>query len=40
MVKSIGFIGLGRMGTPISRHLLKAGFAVSGYDQPKQEGGQ
>lgn len=32
MVKSIGFIGLGRMGTPISRYLLQAGFAVSGYD--------
>lgn len=29
---SIGWIGLGKMGTPIVRNLLKAGFAVSVYD--------
>ncbi len=28
----IGFIGLGAMGTPMARTLLKAGFALSGYD--------
>lgn len=28
----IGFIGLGAMGTPMARTLLKAGIAVSGYD--------
>ncbi len=30
--KQIGFIGLGRMGTPMARNLMKAGFSVSGYD--------
>jgi 3-hydroxyisobutyrate dehydrogenase-like beta-hydroxyacid dehydrogenase len=29
---SVGWIGLGKMGTPIVRNLLKAGFAVSVYD--------
>ncbi len=28
----IGFIGLGAMGTPMARTLLKAGFALTGYD--------
>ncbi len=28
----IAFIGLGAMGTPMARTLLKAGFALSGYD--------
>ena len=28
----IGFVGLGAMGTPMARNLLKAGFAVTGYD--------
>lgn len=28
----VGFIGLGRMGLPMARNLLKAGFGVSGYD--------
>lgn len=32
MIRRIAFIGLGNMGTPISRHLLQAGFQVSGYD--------
>ena len=32
MIKNIAFIGLGNMGTPISRHLMAAGFTVSGYD--------
>mgnify|MGYP003650993790 CR=1 FL=1 len=28
----IGFVGLGRMGRPMCRHILKAGFPVAGYD--------
>lgn len=32
MIKKIGFIGLGKMGTPITRHLLEAGYLVRGYD--------
>lgn len=31
-IKSVGVIGLGKMGDPISRHLLRAGYDVSGYD--------
>ena len=30
--KTIGFIGLGIMGTPMSGHLLKAGHRVVGFD--------
>ncbi len=29
---TVGVVGLGNMGSPISRHLLKAGFPVQGYD--------
>ena len=32
MVKNIGFIGLGIMGKPMVRNLLKAGFAVTVFD--------
>ena len=32
MAKKIGFIGLGTMGKPMAKNLLKAGFAVTGYD--------
>lgn len=32
MIRKASFIGLGKMGTPFSRHLLKAGFQVKGYD--------
>lgn len=28
----VGFVGLGQMGTPMSTHLLDAGFTVAGYD--------
>ncbi len=28
----VGFIGLGRMGTPMTRNLIDAGFAVTGHD--------
>ncbi|MFZ2651273.1 MAG: NAD(P)-binding domain-containing protein, partial [Burkholderiaceae bacterium] len=28
----IGFIGLGQMGAPMARNLLRAGFAVAGFD--------
>ncbi len=31
-MKKIGFIGLGRMGGPMARNLLKAGFPLTGYD--------
>lgn len=31
-IKRIGFVGLGRMGTPMTRNLLRAGFAVRVYD--------
>lgn len=30
--RQIGFIGLGRMGNPMSRRLTDAGFSVTGYD--------
>lgn len=32
MIKNIGFIGLGIMGTPMAGHLLKAGYSVRVYD--------
>ena len=32
MIKKIGFIGLGIMGTPMAGHLLKAGYRVCVYD--------
>lgn len=32
MIKNIGFIGLGIMGTPMAGHLLKAGYRVRVYD--------
>ncbi len=31
-VASVGFIGLGAMGTPMTRRLTEAGFQVSGFD--------
>ena len=37
MIKNVAFIGLGNMGTPLSRHLLNAGFNVSGYDVVKEK---
>jgi 2-hydroxy-3-oxopropionate reductase len=32
MCQSVGFIGLGRMGFPMARHLVGAGFEVTGFD--------
>ena len=32
MMKKVGFIGLGIMGKPMVRNLLKAGFAVTVFD--------
>lgn len=32
MIRRIGMIGLGKMGLPMSRHLIARGFAVAGYD--------
>ncbi|MDH7796767.1 MULTISPECIES: NAD(P)-dependent oxidoreductase [unclassified Beijerinckia] len=31
-IKNVAVIGLGKMGNPISRHLLNGGFVVSGFD--------
>jgi 3-hydroxyisobutyrate dehydrogenase-like beta-hydroxyacid dehydrogenase len=31
-IRQIGFIGLGRMGNPMARNLLKAGYALRAYD--------
>ncbi|HEX3469510.1 MAG TPA: sulfolactaldehyde 3-reductase [Candidatus Elarobacter sp.] len=31
-IASVGFIGLGTMGAPMARNLLRAGYAVRGYD--------
>jgi len=31
-IKTVGVIGLGAMGRPMSRHMIKAGFTVLGYD--------
>ncbi|MBP7693376.1 MAG: NAD(P)-binding domain-containing protein, partial [Anaerolineales bacterium] len=31
-ITRIGFIGLGRMGQPMARNLLRAGFALQVYD--------
>ena len=36
-IKRIAVIGLGMMGTPISALLLKAGYAVTGYDVVKTQ---
>ncbi|WP_029333372.1 NAD(P)-dependent oxidoreductase [Exiguobacterium oxidotolerans] len=38
MTKTIGFIGLGVMGQGMVRNLLKAGFAVQGYNRTKEKG--
>jgi len=37
VIKNISVIGLGLMGTPIATHLLKAGYAVKGFDVVKQQ---
>ena len=31
-IKDVGVIGLGKMGGPLARHLVKGGFSVTGYD--------
>jgi len=31
-IQRVGVIGLGRMGLPMARHLLDAGFEVAGFD--------
>ena len=36
-IKRIAVIGLGLMGTPITTLLLKAGYAVTGYDIVEQQ---
>lgn len=32
MSDAVGLVGLGQMGTPMSTHLMEAGFTVAGYD--------
>ena len=32
MKKKVGFIGLGAMGQPMARNLVKAGYDLTGYD--------
>ncbi len=32
MIRTVGFIGLGNMGGPMAHNLVKAGFAVQGFD--------
>jgi 3-hydroxyisobutyrate dehydrogenase-like beta-hydroxyacid dehydrogenase len=32
LIRTVGMIGLGKMGLPMTRHLLTKGFAVSAYD--------
>jgi 3-hydroxyisobutyrate dehydrogenase len=31
-IRRVGVVGLGRMGLPMARHLVRAGFAVRGFD--------
>ena len=40
MDKKIGFIGLGIMGMPMIRNLMKAGFAVTVYNRTKSKAEQ
>lgn len=36
-IRRVGVVGLGRMGLPMARHLVRAGFEVSGFDlDPKR----
>lgn len=37
-IQRVGIVGLGRMGLPMARHLVRAGFAVSGFDRDPQHG--
>lgn len=36
MKQRVGFIGLGKMGRPMSRNLLKAGFSLTVYDRDER----
>ena len=36
VIASVGVIGLGKMGRPIARHLVAAGYDVSGIDPDRQ----
>src|SRR5687768_3208250 len=36
MIKDVGIIGLGKMGLPMTRHMLTKGFPVTGYDLSKE----
>lgn len=35
-IKTVGVIGLGAMGRPMARHMMKAGYAVTGFDPDQQ----
>lgn len=37
-MKTIGFVGLGSMGLPMAANLVRAGFAVTGYDLRPEAG--
>jgi 3-hydroxyisobutyrate dehydrogenase-like beta-hydroxyacid dehydrogenase len=36
MIKQVGIIGLGKMGLPMTRHMLEKGFEVAGFDLSKE----
>ena len=40
MKPSIGFVGLGLMGSGMTRNLMKAGFDVTGYDLDPEKNGR
>ena len=33
IIKKVGFIGLGKMGTPIAKNILKAGYELTVYNR-------
>ena len=35
-IKTVGFVGLGKMGLPMAQNTLKAGFRVVGFDQDQE----
>jgi 3-hydroxyisobutyrate dehydrogenase-like beta-hydroxyacid dehydrogenase len=39
-IRTVGLIGLGRMGRPIARHVAAAGFEVFGYDPDEEASAQ
>ncbi|MGH2348047.1 MAG: NAD(P)-dependent oxidoreductase [bacterium] len=37
-IHTVGVVGLGRMGLPMARHVMRAGFAVEGFDRDPARG--